>query len=164
MSRLIKIEGYDLYFVSEDGKVYSDKYKTRRELSQRLNRKGYLYVNLCKNGKYKSVSVHRLVANAFLEKDPDKNQVNHIDGNKANNNVSNLEWTDRYENMQHAFRLGLNIAPKHEQHHAAKLREEDVAMIRDRFRKGEKIVSISKSYPNVSYGCIKGVCSNKNWV
>lgn len=164
MSRLAKIEGYDLYFVSEDGKIYSDKYKKRRELSQRRNRRGYLYVNLCKNGKYKSVSVHRLVAGAFLPKSPNKNDVNHIDGNKTNNNASNLEWIDKAGNIQHAFRIGLNTPRKHEQHHAAKLIEKDVAIIRERFRRGEKVVSISASYTNVSYECIKAVCANRYWV
>lgn len=133
-------------------------------MKPRDNGNGYMYVNLSKNGKYKSVTVHRLVAKAFLEKKPDKNQVNHIDGNKANNNVSNLEWTDRYENMQHAFKTGLNKPRIHEQHHAAKLTEEDVGVIRDRYHKGESIVSISKSYPQVSYECVKGVCARRYWV
>lgn len=164
MSRLSKIEGYDLYFVSEDGKVFSDKYKIRRELSQRRNSRGYMYVNLCKNGKYKSISVHKLVASAFLAKPIGKNEVNHIDGNKTNNDISNLEWVDKSTNIQHAFKNGLNKPRKHEKHHAAKLKEEDVVVIRDRFRKGEMIVSISKSYPNVSYECIKGVCSNRYWI
>lgn len=163
MSRLSKIEGYDLYFVSEDGRVYSDKYRGRRELSQRRNRSGYLYVNLCKNGKYKSVSVHRLVANAFLTKVPKKEQINHIDGNKANNNVSNLEWIDGAGNIQHAFRTGLNVARSHEQHHSAKLTENDVAVIRNRRRKGERPISISKDFPDVSYECIKSVCAYRYW-
>lgn len=163
MSRLVEIEGYDLYFVSDDGKVYSDKYKIRRELSQRRNSRGYLYVNLCKNGKYKSVCVHRLVANAFLVKAVNKREVNHIDGDKSNNNVSNLEWVDRAGNMQHAFKRGLNVANKHEQHYASKLTEQDVKIIRDRYEKGEKIISISKSFPKVSYECVKLVCAGRSW-
>ncbi len=163
MSRLKLIEGYDLYFVSDDGKIYSDKYKERRELSPRKNKRGYLYVNLCRNGKYKSVTVHKLVAKAFL---PDYNtnlEVNHIDGNKENNNVLNLECVTRSMNIKHAFINGLNIARSHEEHHAAKLTEKEVKDIRDRYNKGEKMTDISKSYPIVSYSQIKNICRNRNW-
>lgn len=163
MSRLKLIEGYELYFISDDGKVFSDKYKTRRELSQRKNSRGYMYVNLCKNGKYKSVTVHRLVANAFLENRCGTLEVNHKDGNKENNDISNLEWVTKSQNIKHAFRNGLNHPRIHEYHHASKLTEKDVCEIREKYSKGEKIVNISKLFPNVSYSTIKNVCSKRCW-
>lgn len=163
MSRLKLIEGYDLYYVSDEGKIYSDKYKERRELSHRKNRKGYLYVNLCKNGKYKSVSVHRIVAKAFLKNFDPCLEINHIDGNKENNNISNLECVTRSSNIRHAFANKLNVAKSGEKHHAAKLTKKDIEDIRYRYNKGEKIISISKYYPTVTYGEIKNICKNRVW-
>lgn len=70
-------------------------------LKQNINRYGYNYIMMSKEGKEKFVSVHRLVAFAFLENPENKDQVNHIDGNKLNNCVSNLEWCTQLENSRH---------------------------------------------------------------
>lgn len=56
--------------------------------------------------------VHRLVAIAFIENNDNKPEVNHIDGNKLNNNVNNLEWCDRQYNIKHAYKIGLNPSRK----------------------------------------------------
>lgn len=64
----------------------------------------YLYVNLCKNNQVKYLSIHRLVAIAFILNPQNKAEVNHKDGNKKNNSVSNLEWTTRSENLKHRYR------------------------------------------------------------
>lgn len=77
-------------------------------MTKRPNKKGYDKVCLNLNGKTKSVFVHRLVAIAFIANPNNKPQVNHIDGNKSNNLVSNLEWCTNGENQIHAYRLGLN--------------------------------------------------------
>ena len=77
MSRLKEIEGYPLYFTSEDGRIISKKIENHPiELKSRKNRRGYLYVNLCKNGKYRSITIHRLIAKAFLEEyDPKLQEI-----------------------------------------------------------------------------------------
>lgn len=62
---------------------------------------------LCKNGIAKFKKVHRLVAESFIPNPENKPQINHIDGNKQNNNIYNLEWVSNRENMQHAFSTGL---------------------------------------------------------
>ena len=62
---------------------------------------------MSKNGKQKQCRVHRLIATTFLEIDPDRPQVNHIDGDKTNNSIENLEWCTQSENMLHAFKAGL---------------------------------------------------------
>lgn len=113
MSRLREIEGYDGYFISDEGEVFSDKYNTRRKLSKRKNSRGYYYVNLCKNGKYKSVGIHRLVGKHFVENPNPKmfTVLNHIDGNKLNNSYKNLEWCTVSHNSREAVRLGL-IKPR----------------------------------------------------
>ena len=74
--------------------------------------KPYLFVYLNKNHKSKYHAVHRLVAQAFIPNLENKPQVNHIDGNKTNNAVSNLEWVTQSENMLHAYRIGLEKSPK----------------------------------------------------
>lgn len=96
------------YSVTEDGRVYS--HKSNKYLSQRIGPVGYMMVNLSIEGKCKTFTVHRLVAKAFLPNPNNLEAVNHIDGNKVNNNVDNLEWVTNSQNAQHAFRTGL-ISP-----------------------------------------------------
>lgn len=70
------------------------------------NAQGYKYVNLC-NGSCKPKKIHRLVADAFIPNPLNKKCINHIDGNKSNNTVSNLEWCNHSENLNHAYKTGL---------------------------------------------------------
>jgi hypothetical protein len=78
-----------------------------RAVSQQLNYRGYPKVGLCKDKKRTSHRVHRLVATAFIPNPENKKEVNHIDGNKANNHYSNLEWATHSENVKHAYDTGL---------------------------------------------------------
>jgi len=99
--------GYgDLYLVSREGKVFS--LVTNKWLKARSAGKGYQAVMLYKDKKGKNFSVHRLVAQAFIEPVPGKTCINHIDGDKTNNCVENLEWVTHSENMYHANRIGLH--------------------------------------------------------
>ena len=76
-------------------------------LKQFENERGYLCVVLTKDKKSKIAKVHRLVAKTFLDNFDNKPQVNHIDGDKRNNNIGNLEWVTNSENMLHAYAIGL---------------------------------------------------------
>jgi hypothetical protein len=96
---------------------------------------GYLTVQLCKKGKIKMKRVHQLVAEAFLPNPLGKKLVNHDDGNKANNNVGNLEWSTHQENEDHAARNGLKASGKNRNHGIAKLTMEKVKVIKDRLKK-----------------------------
>jgi uncharacterized protein YerC len=99
-----------LYFVNEIGEVFSYPKKTRKGIRKLLTNKhkqGYSLIDLCKDGKVKKHLVHRLVAVAFLDNIDNKEQVNHINGNKEDNRVENLEWNTRSENQIHSIRLGL---------------------------------------------------------
>ena len=94
------IEGYEgLYQVSSWGRVKNSR--TGRVLKAGKHKDGYLQVLLCKNGKRTTYRVHRLVAQAFIPNPQNKPQVNHIDEDKENNRVENLEWVTNTENINH---------------------------------------------------------------
>lgn len=99
------IEGYPNYQISSNGDVFSNN--INKVMSPKRHYKGYLYITLSDNGKTKSFKIHRLVANAFLPNPNNLPQVNHIDGNKMNNNYRNLEWCDNSTNIQHSYDIGL---------------------------------------------------------
>jgi hypothetical protein len=95
------------YFVTKCGKIFSMDYK--KWLDPNITRLGYNYCSL-KNPRTKNkfIAVHRVVAYTYLGEPPlDKEEINHKDGNKLNNHVSNLEWCSRKENIRHAFDTNL---------------------------------------------------------
>lgn len=95
------IDGYEgRYQITSWGRVYSvDKGKF---LTQKVHDKGYMRVDLFDGcGKRKHFKVHRLVAKAFIPNPKHRPQVNHIDGNKQNNSITNLEWVTDEENKAH---------------------------------------------------------------
>lgn len=100
------IKGYEgLYQVSNLGRVKG--LKRNKILKPGKDKDGYLYVTLYNMYKLKGQKVHRLVAQTFILNPENKPQVNHIDGNKQNNIVNNLEWCTRLENIEHAWKTGL---------------------------------------------------------
>lgn len=125
-----RVEGFDgRYLVSNTGEVYSLNETGIKQLSPGVNRSGYHVVCLFVNGKASMKNVHRLVASAWIpNKYPHiKKIINHIDGNKLNNVVANLEWCTHKHNTAHALKTGLQ--PKGEQIVGAKLSEEKVKFI-----------------------------------
>ena len=95
------------YMVSDHGRILSFKGKSKLIISSSITAKGYEYVAIRQKGIYVGYSVHRLVATAFIPNPKRLPQVNHLDGNKLNNHVANLEWCDAYDNVMHAIRTGL---------------------------------------------------------
>lgn len=104
----LDIENFPNYEVSSDGKVRNKK--TGRILKPQLV-KGYERVVLSKGNVTKPATVHRLVAGTFFDGDHEGLHVNHIDGNKTNNFIGNLEWVTPGENLKHAYDTGLRSAP-----------------------------------------------------
>ena len=105
MWKKVIFEGQETdYSVSTEGAVRKDT--TNYILSQSMQQ-DYKFVTLLINGKQKRMRVHRLVAETFLENPENKPYVNHINGNRGDNNVENLEWVTPSENSQHAVQSGL---------------------------------------------------------
>ena len=102
------ISGYEgLYQISNLGNVRSFKAVSKGGNLKAVYRKGYATVTLVKCGVSRVCSIHRLVAQAFIPNPYNLPYINHIDGNKSNNDISNLEWCTHLENMRHAFDTGL---------------------------------------------------------
>ena len=99
--------GYEQYQVSNLGRIKSLKRKKEKILHLDKDRYGYMNVYLSKDGVMKKFKVHRLVAIAFIENTNNYPEINHIDGNKENNSVDNLEWVTRSQNLKHAHKMGL---------------------------------------------------------
>ena len=150
--------GYeDLYEVSEVGSVWSCPKKKHDGmwLTPTL-RKGYLTVHLSQDGIAKILYVHSLVAEAWIGPRPSGLQINHLDGNKLNNRVENLEYTTALENQRHAIRTGLVDTEKRiawartlgsRPHlHARKLTASDVREIRRRMAGEESVLAISRRF------------------
>lgn len=116
------IKGYDGYMVSSIGRVSSSlRKKSGHILIQCDDGRGYCLVGILKGQKKHTKRVHRLVAEAFLKKDPARKEVNHKDGNKKNNNISNLEWATRQENIQHCVDNKLQTVKRGDTHGMSKL-------------------------------------------
>ena len=114
------VVGYEgMYEISSFGRVRSVERKVarpdgngdlkiyQRELLLQPTPKGYLRVQISRDGYRKNCMVHRLAATAFIPNPENKAEVNHRDGNKKNNNISNLEWATASENQTHAYETGL---------------------------------------------------------
>jgi hypothetical protein len=121
------IPGYEDYQVDTNGSVYSLKFGKRKKLKAGLDGRGYLVINLWENGKAKNFKIHRLIMLSFHGES--NLQVNHIDGVKTNNNLTNLEYCTQAENIRHAYKTGL-ACNKGVNNNSAKLTEKDVMEIK----------------------------------
>jgi len=151
-----RIKSVDHITIDKNGKVLHQKGKILKQFSRSSQ---YKFVNIKNiNGHFICRDVHRLVAQTFIPNLDNKPQVNHIDGNRTNNNVSNLEWVSAKENMQHAFTTGLINKEKQIQSHLYNARP--VIMKKNghvikRFRSFKETAREMKTNPqSIKYACI----------
>lgn len=170
------IKGYEgLYQVSNLGNVKSltrqikclnSKYRTinGKVLKALQMNNNYLFVNLWKNNVIKRALIHRLVAEAFIPNPNNELEVNHIDGNKHNNCVNNLEWCNRSYNTLHSYKIGLREKQKD------KIRQNNILNkskpvlqydLQGNFIKEWKSVSAIVKYYNYSQGLISNCCRHE---
>lgn len=171
------IIGYEDYQISNKGRVIAKEKKVRythavtkqeyfRTTKEKFlkiyhnNRTGYKFIQLYKNKQSKNFNIHRLVALNFLPKEENKDQVNHIDGNKHNNTVENLEWCTNEYNHEHATKTGLKATK--ERVGTAKLTEEKVFYIRELIKIGVTHEKLAEIF-NISRPTITLISNNKIW-
>lgn len=97
----------EYYYISNFGRAKSTKNKRILILKQSIDTAGYLRVGMNHKSVTKAEKIHLMVLSAFVKKPFENAQVNHIDGDKLNNNLSNLEWLTAKQNMKHAYSKGL---------------------------------------------------------
>ncbi len=171
------VKGYEgIYKVSSAGQVKSlERWSLRRgrkyqKLKERpikiwKDTRGYPQLYLCREGKKSPVSVHRLVAIAFIPNPEGKRTVNHKNGKVDDNRVLNLEWMSQSENNQHAHDNGLMNIRRGETHPKAKLTQGKANEIRKLFTQDKKMYSVKKLAQQfrVHEGTIRQVLYNKTW-
>lgn len=169
----LEIDGYPGYVINKDGVVKRNSYtKFGRNLSDsplftvkekviKARYNEYAEVAVCVKGAKTSAKVHRLLAIAFIPNINSYPQVNHIDGNKYNNSLSNLEWCSAKENVKHSYATGL-ASNKGSRHPRSILKEEDIANIRGFRNEGLSLKAISQKY-GVHPTTIGKVTKGVNW-
>jgi len=164
-----EIPGYDgRYLINEKGEVWS--VAARRLMSQQWDEKHpYPWLLLrCSDGKLRTVAVHRMMGRTWLELPPGligskKGEycINHKDGNKQNNNATNLEWITCEENVRHAWITGLNQSAG-EKSSNTKLKSAEVRRIRKDFISGKSLSSLANEY-KMSVQGIHDICRFRRW-
>ena len=161
MKKLITKCKYNLkfnYYITDDGKVWSER--TQKYLSFQYDKNGYVKVQMrSTDNKSHRYSIHRLVLENFKPVENMENlQVNHIDGNKKNNNLTNLEWTTSEENIRHAIDNNLRATING----ASKLTPEQVIEIYRRATNGERNIDLGKEF-NIHPDQVGRIKNKKTW-
>jgi len=158
------IPGYEgRYAITKKGGVWSypkacNQNRNGRWLSKRLGGSGYYSQIL--DGK--SLKIHRILAMIFIPNPGNKLEVNHIDGIKTHNELDNLEWCTRSENMIHANITGLQKPVYGEKNGKSKLTIKEVSLIKKELEKGVFTRAIAKNF-GVSQGTIMQIKNKKTW-
>lgn len=173
-----KIKDFPNYMISNKGRVWSKtkivssprgKYlKKGRILKSHDDKRGYLTIVLINGKGRKNCKIHRLVAEAFLKNPELKREVNHINGIKADNEVSNLEWVTSKENKTHAWNIGLykkqdRLKFTGENNGRAKLKEQQILEIRKKYKSGGISQKALGEMYNTSQSQIFYIVNNITW-
>lgn len=155
---------YPGYLASPEGNIISLRGKSPRVLTMKPNRDGYLTVAISSKSKF----VHRLVAEIYAPGKTNDDfricQVNHKDGNKLNNNASNLEWVTASQNQRHRHDVLRKRCAIGEKSGSAKLTEKQVRSIRKELSTGKRgiMTKLSKEY-NISIGNVHAIKIKRSW-
>jgi len=132
-----------------------------KKISKKNN--GYMIVGLWKDNKGKNFHIHRLVANAFIDNPENKATVNHIDSDKTNNCVTNLEWNTQSENNKHAFKVGARKPLVGDKCTFTKTTEKEVLEMRELYATGNYSYKELATLYNLSYDGIWCIINRKRW-
>lgn len=151
------------YLLTEDGRIWS--FLSNKYIKVHKGRGGYSYVWLVLEEGKKFKLLHRLLAEAFIPNPRNLAQVNHKDGQKSNNSLTNLEWCTPSENVRHAHKQGLVKVRSIQgaSSHKAKLREEEVREFWRRIQEGESVSSIHTDFPAVKRDALYSIKQGKSW-
>lgn len=158
-----KIKDFDNYMISScgviksvqriikrfNGNIAHDKIVNERLLKPALSGNGYAFVCLRKDNRHHNKRIHVTVAETFISERPEGLVINHIDGNKLNNDVSNLEYVSKQRNTQHYYQMN---GKSH-----GKIKISEIPIIMQRVSNGEKVFKIAEQY-NVSRNDIAVLC------
>ncbi len=134
-----------------------------RPLAPRFRNIRYGMMIFCRDGiTKKNRTIHTVVAEAFLGPRPDGMVVNHIDGNKHNNSVENLEYVTQSQNVRHAFDNNLRVPKRGSDHYSSNLTEADIVVIRNEFSSGIRGVDLARRYSTTNKA-ISNICRRKTW-
>jgi hypothetical protein len=147
---------YDNYTVAKNGSVFNRHGKELKPISHHT---GYQVYTMRKDGKQKQVRAHRFIWEALVGEIPDHLVINHKDGDKHNNHITNLELVTSSENTQHRFDVLKQKAPKGEQTNKNKITADDVRFIRDSELSHKQLADKYGLHPNY----ISLVKSRKRW-
>lgn len=153
------------YDVSNFGRVRNSETGNILKISSIKNGYRCVCVSLNSRKTKKCIRVHRAVAELFLENPLNYTQINHIDGDKNNNNVSNLEWCSPSQNIVHAYKNGLMNARCKEECASSKLKGIDVEYIRNNYIPYDRLLGsrgLSRKF-NISHSAILAIINKKTW-
>ena len=154
-----RVPGYPNYWVSKSGKVCSLKPSGLSLRKYIINHSGYPFMNLWKHGKYKGLTVHRIVALTFLPRPSARHEVNHKNGIKTDCRLENLEWVTKSENIKHAF----GVLKRKCSTHFAKLSEEQVRKVRAAYNNpNESYRTVAKKF-NISDSQVFRIVNRLQW-
>ena len=161
------VVGYEgIYEVSDQGntqRIFGGRGARLGRAQKHANVKGYRTAALRKDGQLRHRYVHQLVLESFVGPKSEGTEPNHKNGDKADNRLANLEWVTRKANIRHSFEMLNHQNAQGEDHHAAKLTEENVHDIRELYATGQySQPQLGKRF-GVSHVCIGGIVRGKEW-
>lgn len=154
-----EIPSFSDYSISKDGRVRANWGRKKWLFGTTTN--GYPSIGLFRDGIKHAKFIHSLLLETYVCGRPENMECRHLDGNRQNNNLSNLKWGTHEENMQDNVRNG--VCPTGENQHAAKLTEQDVKLIIDAYYDGAYNMTQLANHFDVSVSVVSGIIGKKSW-